>query len=86
VPAGSARQRPKAGRVEVVPIDEIWAAVPDEWWVLCGYLSPSRTVERYKVHAAAPFELPVSADEIVWVDLDLDFEVAGDDIDVEDEA
>jgi hypothetical protein len=51
VPAGSERQRPNTGRVEVVPTDEIWAATPGGWWVLCGYVDDT-TVERYKVHAA----------------------------------
>jgi protein associated with RNAse G/E len=32
------------------------------------------------------FEAPRSDDEIVWVDLDLDFEVAGDEVALQDEA
>ena len=32
------------------------------------------------------FEAPRSDDEIVWVDLDLDFEVAGDEMALQDEA
>ena len=86
VPAGSERQRPTAGRVEPVTSDEIWAAVPGEWWVLCGYASPSRQIEHFKVHAAAPFVRTQTAGEIVWIDLDLDFEVTGDDVEIEDES
>jgi protein associated with RNAse G/E len=54
--------------------------------VLCGYLDPTRTLDGYKVHASAPFEAPSRDEEVVWVDLDLDFEVAGDVVSLEDEA
>ena len=57
--------------------EELWIAVPGEWWVLCGYLDASRSLSGYKVHASAPFEAPHSDHEITWVDLDLDFEIAG---------
>ena len=46
----------------------------------------SRSFTGYKVHASAPFETPERDDEIVWIDLDLDFEVTGDDVEIEDEA
>ena len=36
--------------------------------------------------AAAPFEAPDSDDLVVWVDLDLDFDVIGDQVALEDEA
>src|SRR4051812_6563544 len=85
VTRGTERQRPSADRVEVVSSDEIWAATPGEWWVLCGYVADG-TVEGYKVHAAAPFDPPGSDGDIVWVDLDLDFEVHGDEVGLEDEA
>ena len=84
--AGSRRERPGAGAIEVVGSDELWVAVPGEWWVLCGYTDAARSLNGYKVHAAAPFEAPRSDDEIVWVDLDLDFEVTGDEVALQDEA
>jgi hypothetical protein len=86
VRAGSTRERPRTGGTEVVAGDELWVAVPGEWWVLCGYTDTTHSLSRYKVHASAPFETPPSPDEIVWIDLDLDFEVAGDEVEIEDEA
>jgi hypothetical protein len=77
VSAGSRRRRPQRGTVDAVGTDELWVAVPGEWWVLCGYLDAIRSLNGYKVHASAPFEAPRSAAEITWVDLDLDFEVTG---------
>ena len=56
---------------------ELWVAVPGEWWVLCGYVDAGGSLKGYKVHASAPFETPRTADEIVYVDLGLDFMVAG---------
>ena len=84
--AGSRRERPGSGAIEVVGSDELWVAVPGEWWVLCGYTDAARSLNGYKVHAAAPFEAPRSDDEILWVDLDLDFEVIGDEVALQDEA
>ena len=84
--AGSSRDRPASGAIEVVGLDELWVAVPGEWWVLCGYTDATRSLNGYKVHAAAPFEAPRSHGEIVWVDLDLDFEVTGDEVAIQDEA
>jgi protein associated with RNAse G/E len=86
VAADSRRERPSAGTVEVVGTEELWVAVPGAWWVLCGYLDRSRSLDGYKVHAAAPFEAPTTTDEITWIDLDLDFEVAGDEVALDDEA
>ena len=86
VRAGSRRERPASGASEVVGSDELWLAVPDEWWVLCAYSDASGFINGYKVHAAAPFEAPRRAEEIQWVDLDLDFEVTGDDVALEDES
>jgi hypothetical protein len=85
VPTGSERQRPSADRVEAVTGDEIWAAEVGSWWVLCGYTADG-TVVGFKVHAAAPFESPRSDEAIMWIDLDLDFEVSGDAVEIEDEA
>ncbi len=84
--AGSRRERPSSDAIEVVGGDELWLAVPGEWWVLCGYTDAARSVNGYKVHAAAPFEAPRSDDEILWVDLDLDFEVRGDEVALQDET
>jgi hypothetical protein len=86
VPAGSERQRPGSEAVEVIDRDELWVAVPGEWWVLCGYTDADRKVSGYKVHASAAFEPPPGDDEIVWVDLDLDFVVSGDEVELDDEA
>jgi hypothetical protein len=86
---GGERQRPKPDRVEVLSGDEIWAAAPGGWWVLCGCVDAYR-VKGCKVHAAAPFQPPDTDDEIAWVDLDLDldldFEVIGDEVALEDET
>jgi hypothetical protein len=86
VPAGSRRERPASGAVEVVGSDELWVAFPGEWWVLCGHTEAARSLNGYKLHAAAPFEVPASDEEIRWVDLDLDFEVIGDEVALQDEA
>jgi hypothetical protein len=85
VAAGSERTLPSKHSTEVLARHELWVAVPGEWWVLCGEGSATGDIESYVLHAAAPFESP-SADLISWIDLDLDFEVAGDDVGVEDEA
>lgn len=86
IPTGSRRERPGSDATEVVGCDELWVAVPGEWWVLCAYTDDARSLNRYKIHATAPFEAPRGDDEIVWTDLDLDFEIAGDDVTVQDEA
>lgn len=84
--AGSPRERPSSGAVEVVDSDELWVSVPGEWWVLCGYMDTGRSLNGYKVHASAPFEAPRGDDEILWVDLDLDFEITDAEMDLQDEA
>ena len=84
--AGGHRERPSSGAVEVIGSDELWVAVPGEWWVLCGYVDEAGSLNGYKVHASAPFEAPTSDVEILWVDLDLDFEVTGDHVALQDEA
>lgn len=86
VSAGSRRERPRSGSSEVVESDELWVSVPGEWWILCGYTDTTGSLGGYKVHASAPFEDPDSDDEIVWTDLDLDFEITGDEVDLQDEA
>ena len=84
--AGTRRERPASGAVEVVGSDELWVAEPGEWWVLCGYVDGARSLRGYKVHATAPFESPHSDDEmILWIDLDLDY-VIGDEVEIQDEA
>jgi hypothetical protein len=86
VRAGAERSHPKKGTVdEVVAADEVWVAIPGEWWVLCGRLGPDRTIGEYVLHAAAPFEPPVD-DTISWIDLDLDFQVHGEQSALEDET
>ena len=83
--AGSHRERPGSGAIEVVGDDELWVAVPGEWWVLCAR-TEAGSLGGYKVHATAPFDPPRTDEELVWVDLDLDFEVTGEDVEIEDEA
>jgi hypothetical protein len=85
VPAGTRRERPAKSEVEAVPNDEIWAAVPGEWWVLCGRAEPGRSITGYVLHAAAPVEPPIE-DELSWIDLDLDFEMCGDEVALVDET
>lgn len=84
--AGSTRERPRLGTIELVGSDELWVARPGEWWVLCGQTDAARSLSGYKVHAAAPFQAPRGDDAIVWVDLDLDFDVTGDEVALKDEA
>jgi hypothetical protein len=85
VAAGSERQHPRKGEIERVDAHELWIAVPGDWWVLCGRGDGDGEIDSYVLHAAAPFATP-SEELIVWVDLDLDFEVEGDDVALEDEA
>jgi hypothetical protein len=86
VAAGSRRERPGSGVSQVLDSDELWVSVPGEWWVLCCYTDTARSLNGYKVHASAPFEAPRREAEILWIDLDLDFEITGDDVDLQDEA
>ena len=85
VAAGAERRRPAKGDTEIVPHDELWVAVPGEWWVLCGRTDDTNSVAEYVLHAATPFE-PPSGDLLRWIDLDLDFQVHGDVVALEDEA
>jgi hypothetical protein len=48
------------------------------------YTDAARSLTGYKIHATAPFEAPGSGDEIAWIDLD--FEIAGDDMELQDGA
>jgi len=86
VAAGSRRERPGARSIEVVDSDELWVAVPGERWVLCAYADAALSLTGYKVHASAPFDPPPSGDQIRWIDLDLDFDVFGDTVSLENEA
>jgi hypothetical protein len=85
VAAGSERTHPGKGETERVADHELWVAVPGEWWVLCGSGDGSGNLGRYVLHAATPF-VPPPADVVSWVDLDLDFEMEGNDVALEDEA
>lgn len=85
VRAGSSRSKPRSGTVEVVERDELWLSAPGAWWVLCSYPDAGRPLTAYTVHASAPFEAP-SADEIQWVDLDLDLDITGEDLALRDET
>lgn len=83
--AGSLRERPASGAIQVVRGDELWVTVPGQWWVVCAR-TDAGSLSGYKVHAAAAFETPRIADEIVWVDLDLDLEITGEHLEIEDES
>ena len=82
--AGTERQHPRKGKVEVVERDELWLAVAGAWWVLCAELSGS-AIDDLVLHASAPFAA-MTGGRIEWIDLDLDFEVRGDHLSLEDEA
>jgi hypothetical protein len=85
VPAGTERQHPRKGTVAALEHDELWLGVVGEWWVLCAQIGDRDAIEELILHAAAPFE-PMADGRIRWIDLDLDFEVRGDDLSLEDEA
>jgi hypothetical protein len=85
VAAGAERAHPRKGETERVHPHELWVARPGEWWVLCGKGEGAGGIDSYVLHAAAPFASP-TAELIVWVDLDLDYEVEGDEVALEDEA
>jgi hypothetical protein len=85
IAAGAERLHPRKGETERVDPPELWVAVVGEWWVLCGKGERDGEIESYVLHAAAPFAAP-TAKVIAWVDLDLDFEVEGEHVALEDEA
>jgi protein associated with RNAse G/E len=86
VRAGDSREHPSKDAIEIVDSDELWIAVPGEWWVLCAYVGANRSLKGYKVHATAPFEAPGEQAEIIlWIDLDLDY-VISDKVEIQDEA
>lgn len=84
VEKGSERRRPSSASSERVTHDELWVAATDDWWVLCAEADRTGIVSLV-LHAAAPVE-SLDGDTIVWIDLDLDFEVRDGDVRLEDEA
>jgi hypothetical protein len=87
VPRGSVREKRERAEREQLDHDEVWLTVPEEWWVLCGHGSPDGSIARYELHAAALAEPdPVDREVVRWIDLDLDLELAGDTIELTDEA
>jgi protein associated with RNAse G/E len=84
VPAGSERERPAKRTTEIVERDEIWAARPGEWWVLCGISGRDGGIEQFVLHAATPLP-PLEPGILRWIDLDLDYEVHGEHVALEDE-
>lgn len=82
VPRGSERAR--HARAERLAYDELWLAATDDWWVLCAQADDDEIVSLV-LHAAVPVDV-TPGDEIVWIDLDLDYEVHGTDVALEDEA
>jgi hypothetical protein len=85
IAAGAERVHPRKGETERLEAPELWVAVPGDWWVLCGKGGRAGEIDSYVLHAAAPFVAPTE-ELITWVDLDLDFEVEGDNVALEDEA
>jgi protein associated with RNAse G/E len=85
VAAGSERLLPSKESSERVANHELWVAVQGEWWVLCGECAEDGEITGYMLHAATSFEVP-GPDLLVWIDLDLDYEVHGDNVALEDEA
>lgn len=83
VPAGSERFHPAAGTTEVVAYDELWLTVTDEWWVLCVEADQDHLVSLV-LHAAVPVE-GATPERVDWIDLDLDLEVRGGELSLEDE-
>jgi len=84
-PAGSPRERPVDGDVERLGTDELWVAVPGQWWVVCARAAPAeRSPSELVLHAAASFEAPEGAG-LCWVDLDLDVEVRDGEVELVDE-
>ena len=84
-PAGTPRAHPSRGSGDELPADEVWVAVPGEWWVLGALLDAEGAITDYVLHAAAPVAAP-DGDVLVWIDLDLDFEVHGSHVALEDET
>ena len=83
VPAGSERSRPTAGTTEMVAHDKLWLTVSDEWWVLCAE-GGGNEIASLVLHAAVPVAF-TAADRLDWIDLDLDLEVRGGELSLEDE-
>jgi protein associated with RNAse G/E len=87
VPRGTVREKPERAEREQLDHDEVWLTVPEEWWVLCGHGRPDGSIARYELHAAAPSEVdPLERGVVRWIDLDLDLELAGNTIELTDEA
>ena len=85
VPAGSTRQRPASAPSK----PRLRRALGRGAGGVVGALrlhGRGPVANGYKVHASGPFEVPPGDDEIVWVDLDLDFVVHGDEVELDDEA
>ena len=83
VPSGTTRKRPARGTTERLERDELWVTAVDEWWVLCASAA-SDPVTDIVLHAAAPVE-PTAHGIVKWIDLDLDLEVHGGRVSLEDE-
>ncbi len=82
VPVGTTRARPTRGTTESVGSDELWVTAADEWWVLCAS-AQGDDITDLVLHAAAPVE-PAVDDVVIWIDLDLDLELHGDRMSLED--
>lgn len=75
--AGTRRERPRRGEVEVLEREERGCALPGAWWVATVLLGPDGRVERYGVDAATPVR-PLADGAIGFIDLDLDLDAPPD--------
>jgi hypothetical protein len=84
-PAGTRRDRPRRGEVEVLASPEIGATEAGAWWVVTAHADGSGQRLRYKVDAATPLSRP-SVDTLVFVDLDLDLQLDAGSEELQDAA
>jgi hypothetical protein len=84
VPAGTAEERPKLGRVEHPAADTIYVAA-GAWWIASVKLGPDGEPGPYRVDAGLSPGRPYEG-VLRWVDLDLDLMLDGSDVELRDHA
>ena len=84
VPAGTADERPRLGRVEHTAIDTISVAA-GAWWIVSVKLGPDGEPGPYRVNAGLSPGRPYEG-VLRWVDLDLDLILDGPDVELRDHA
>jgi len=81
--AGTIRERPRRGGLEVVAQEE-FSIAGRGWWVLTAFLGADGRAERLKVDAATP--VTAQPDPLLWFcDLDIDLQIDGSAVVVCDE-